>query len=332
MTDPAAGPFSWHPSQMPDQTGRVAVVTGASSGLGAVVAETLARHGSTVVMGVRDPLKGERVRNGFGAAAVARTSVRELDLADLQSVARFAADVRAEHHALHLLVNNAGTGRPVERLSAQGFQATFATNHLGHFALTGHLLPLLERADAEAVARVISVGSNLYRRLKVALPLDDLTAQMSPGRAYVASKLAVLVFAVELDRRLRTAGSGVRSVAAHPGVAATPMQQQAGSPLEWLAGRLLGAALSRSAEAGAIPLLYAATAPTVPSDRFLGPSLRKRDRRVHADALVGAATDADLAVRLWSVSEQATGVRVTPAANQAGSPSAAAPNRDGEAA
>lgn len=159
---------------------------------------------------------------------------------------------------------------------------------------------------------MVSVGSNLYRRVKVRLPLDDLTAKVSPARAYVASKLAVLLFAVELDRRFRAARSPVRSLAAHPGVAATPMQQQAHGPLQWAAGRALALALGRSADAGAIPLLFAATAPEVPAGRFLGPSLRKRDLRVHADPLRPPATDRTLAHRLWDLSEAATGVRIAP--------------------
>lgn len=244
-----------------------------------------------------------------------------LELGDLDSVARFAADVRAEYTALDLLVNNAGTGRAADPVTAQGFESVFATNHLGYFALTGHLLDLLRQAKGTQPVgggqqpRVVSVGSNLYRRMKVSLPLHDLTAEVPPARAYVASKLAVLLFAGELDRRLRATRSPVRSLAAHPGVAATAMQQQAGNPLEWAAGRALHLVLGRSADAGAIPLLFSATAPGAPADRVLGPSLRKRDLRVHADPIRRPATDRTLAQRLWNVSEAATGVRIasTPA-------------------
>jgi len=162
---------------------------------------------------------------------------------------------------------------------------------------------------AAPAARVVSVGSNLYRRVRVTLPLDDLSADVPAARSYVASKLAVLLFATELDRRLRAAGSSVRSFAAHPGVADTPMQQQARGRAERTVARLMTQAIGRSARAGAIPLLYAATAPDAPTGVFLGPSLRKHDLRVHAALLVPPADDRALAGRLWAASEAATGVR-----------------------
>lgn len=305
-TAPPYPPVSWQAGLVPDQRGRVAVVTGASSGLGAVLAETLAQAGATVVLGVRDPAKGERVRDGFGAGAAARVEVRRLELADLDSVARFAAEVTQAHPSVDLLVANAGAARTAQQRSQQGFDAVFATNHLGHFALTGRLLPVLVAAPA---ARVVSVGSNLYRRVRVTLPLDDLSADVPAARSYVASKLAVLLFATELDRRLRAAGLSVRSFAAHPGVADTPMQQQARGRAERTVARLMTQAIGRSARAGAIPLLYAATAPDAPTGVFLGPSLRKHDLRVHAALLVPPADDRALAGRLWAASEAATGVR-----------------------
>lgn len=304
-SDAAQSVYSWDTGSVPDQHGRVAVVTGASSGLGAVIARELALRGATVVLAVRDTAKGERVRDGFGPDAASRCEVRALALDDLDSVRRFAAGTLEAHPRLDLLVNNAGSGRPVLPLTRQGFQRTFATNHLGHFALTGLLLPGLARGER---ARVVSVGSNLYRRVRVEMPLDDLAAPAPAGEAYVASKLAVLMFALELDRRLRFAGSTVRSFAAHPGVADTPMQRQAGNPLEWVVGRALNAAIGRSPEAGALPILFAATAPQAPGAVLLGPSLRKNDLRVHAEPPRPPADDVELAARLWTVSEAATGV------------------------
>lgn len=200
-----------------------------------------------------------------------------------------------------------GKMRSEKQLSVQGFQSVFATNHLGHFALTASVFDALLAGDQP---RVVTVGSNLTQRMKVALPLDDLSQQVSAGKAYVGSKLANLMFAHELERRLRTAGSPVRSLAAHPGVAATPLQKQVGNPLEWVIGRALGLTLGRSAAAGAIPLLFAATSPEAPTGVFLGPGLRKRDVRVHAEALVPPANDVALARRLWTVSQQATGQRL----------------------
>jgi NAD(P)-dependent dehydrogenase (short-subunit alcohol dehydrogenase family) len=297
--------FDWKPSQIPDQTGRTAVVTGASSGLGTVVAHALAQRGATVVMAVRDTRKGEDVRSKLAGGALAeRLEVRKLDLIDLESVRQFADDLLAEHGSIDVLVNNAGIAYEPYRLSPQGVESTFATNFLGHFALTGLLFEALERGNE---ARVVSVGSHLYSRVKVTLPLDDPAREYSPAKAYIASKLANLVFAIELQRRLEAAASTIRSLAAHPGVAATPMQQQAKKAHERAFGRMMSLLVGRSAEAGAIPLLFAATAAEAPSGVFLGPSLKKWDFRVHADALQPPADDPALARRLWQAAERAAG-------------------------
>ena len=306
MAQPQQGPWAWTSADVPDQSSKTVVVTGASSGLGAVTTAELARAGAHVIMGVRDVAKGERVRAALGAQLAHRVQVRHLELGDLDDVARFASGVRADHRALDLLMCVAGTGKPATARTAQGFQSVFATNHLAHFALTGHLLaPLAAGQDA----RVVSVGSNVYRRIQVDMPLEDLGASASSAKEYVASKLAVLMFADELERRLRAAGSPVRSLAAHPGVADTPMNRQAGGGLlEKGVGAALRVGLGRSAEAGTVPLLFAATAPQAPARVMLGPSLRKRDLRVHAQPLVAPADDRALAARLWEVSEQATGV------------------------
>lgn len=306
MTTSEQGPWNWTSADMPTQGRRTVVVTGASSGLGAVATAELARAGAHVVMGVRDVAKGERVRATLEPDVADRVEVRRLELGDLTSVAEFAHGVRTDHPVLDLLMCVAGTGRAATPHSAEGFQSVFATNHLAHFALTGELLGALSRARN---ARVVSVGSNVYRRVAVDLPLDDLGASASAAKEYVAAKLAVLMFALEFDRRLRAAGSPVRSLAAHPGVADTPMNRQAGgSLLEKSLGRLLRVVLGRSAEAGTIPLLFAATAPPAPTGVLLGPSLRKHDLKVYAQPIVGPADDRVLAARLWEVSERATGV------------------------
>lgn len=214
MADAQQGPWSWTPAKMPDQGGRTVVVTGASSGLGAVATAHLAAAGAHVVMGVRDTAKGERVSADLGREVAGRVEVRHLELGDLDSVARFAAGVAADHRALDLLMCVAGIGKSPTPRSAQGFQAVFATNHLAHFALTGHLLGAL---SAGREARVVSVGSNAYRRIRAEMPLDDLGASAPAAKEYVASKVAVLMFADELERRLRAAASPVRSLVAHPG-------------------------------------------------------------------------------------------------------------------
>ena len=306
MTTSEQGPWSWTPADMPEQGRRTVVVTGASSGLGAIAAAELARAGAHVVMGVRDVAKGERIRGALESTAADRMEVRRLELGDLTSVAEFARSVRTDHPVLDLLLCVAGTGKAATPHTAQGFQSVFATNHLAHFALTGELLGALSRSGN---ARVVSVGSNVYQRVSVEMPLEDLGASASAAKEYVASKLAVLMFALEFDRRLQASGSPVRSLAAHPGVADTPMNRQAdGSLMEKSVGRLLRVVLGRSAEAGTIPLLFAATASQAPTGVMLGPSLRKHDLKVYAQPIAAPADDRSLAARLWEVSERATGV------------------------
>jgi NAD(P)-dependent dehydrogenase (short-subunit alcohol dehydrogenase family) len=317
MDKSSAFPKQWSAADIPDQSGRTAIVTGASSGLGLVSAEQLAAHGARVVMAVRNVTKGERVRAEIASLHPdARLEVRHLDVADLDSVARFAEQMAAETDQVDLLVNNAGIGGGPRRLSPQGYELTWATDFLGPFALTGRLLPLLEGAND---ARIVTVGSNLYKRISVNLPLDDPAAERSYSgfKAYVAAKLADLLFAVELERRLRANGSRVRSLAAHPGVANTPMQKSASSIPERVAARALSVVLGRSPETAAIPLLFAATAPDAPADKFVGPAFGKRDRRVHADPVVAPANDRELASRLWATAEALTGMAWRPAGAQA---------------
>ncbi|BCJ58864.1 SDR family NAD(P)-dependent oxidoreductase [Micromonospora endophytica] len=297
-------PVTWTLDDIPDQTGRTAVVTGASSGLGLIATEQLAARGATVIMAVRDPAKGERVRAGIAGDL----AVRRLDLADLDSVREFAAELRAEGRQVDLLLNNAGIGTAGNDPSAQGYEPVFATNHLGHFALTGLLLDLF-RPDRDP--RVVTVGSDFYRLLRSGPDLDNLTGApaSNPLVPYIRSKQANVLFGAELDRRLRRTGSPVRSFLAHPGTARTPMQTTAESVAQWAVSRTLGLLLARSPLRGTIPLLYAATSPTAETGVFLGPSMRKWDSRVHARPLTALGNDQALAERLWQASEAATGVR-----------------------
>lgn len=302
---------------MPDQHGRTAVVTGATSGLGLVVGRELATRGAHVIMAVRDLAKAERVRADLlrGGHITGALEPRELDLLDLDSVKRFADGLHGRP-AVDLLVNNAGVGGGARMLSPQGYERTWATNFLGPFALTGLLLEQLGRGTDP---RVVHVASNAYKRVKVELPLHPAAeSTWSPGRAYVASKLANLIFGNELQRRLHAAGSPVRSLLAHPGVANTPMQQSAERRSERALARLLNLVLGRSADAGAIPLLYAATAPAAPTGAFLGPSLRKNDLLVHAQPLLPPADDVLLAQHLWTTAEQLTDVTINLPATEPG--------------
>ena len=302
-------PVSWTTADISDQTGRRAVVTGATSGLGAVVARELARAGAGVVLPARDRARGERARSAvLDAAPGAVVEVVDLDLLDLDSVRRGAAEIAAGA-PVDVLVANAGIMPTARVLSPQGLESTWATSVVGHFALTGLLL-----AHTAPRARVVLVGSDLYRTVRVPLPLGDPADERrsSPMRAYTAAKLGDVLLGLELHRRLTSAGSSVRSLVAHPGVADTPLQRGGRTRAERTVSGLLRLALGRSVEAGALPILYAATAPDAPAERFLGPSLRKHDLRVHAAPVVAPANDLALATRLWTALEEQSGVPVPP--------------------
>ncbi|MCK1821253.1 oxidoreductase [Streptomyces sp. XM83C] len=287
---------------LPDLSGRTAVVTGANSGLGLVTARALAEAGAHVVLAVRDEERGK--------AAAARidgsTEVRRLDLADLESVREFAAGWDGP---LDLLINNAGVMMLPRRRTRDGFEMQFGTNHLGHFALTNLLLPHI-------TDRVVTVASGAHRWPGADIRFDDLdrTADYSPTAAYAQSKLANLLFVLELQRRLTEAGSAVRAVAAHPGYAATNLQSHAGNPV-MRALMLLGNRLfAQSDEAGAQPTLYAAVR-DLPGASYVGPDglgeMRGRPTLVGRSR---AASDPGTARRLWEASEELTGVRFPAAA------------------
>ncbi|WP_067822274.1 oxidoreductase [Actinomadura kijaniata] len=299
----------WNAEQIPDQTGRVSVVTGANSGLGLATARALARRGGHVILAVRDEGKGRRAAAQITAEHPgARLEVRRLDLADLDAVRAFADRLRADHPRLDVLVNNAGVMAPPRSLSAQGHELQFACNHLGHFALTGLLLDLL---TAGRDPRVVTVSSVNHRR--ATLRFDDLTGERgyAPMAFYNQSKLANAVFGWELHRRLTAAGSPVRSLLAHPGYTATNLQTSATTGL-WrvVFGRVGNPLFAQPPARGALPQLYAATDPTARSGEFIGPGglaeLRGEPTRVRPSA---AVTDPGIGRRLWEVSERLTDVR-----------------------
>jgi NAD(P)-dependent dehydrogenase (short-subunit alcohol dehydrogenase family) len=279
--------------EIPDQTGRTAVVTGANSGLGLATAGALAAAGARVVLAVRDPARGEAA----AAALTGDVEVRRLDLADLASVRAFADAWTGD---LDVLVNNAGIMAVPKGVTADGFELQFGTNHLGHFALTNLLLPSI-------TDRVVTVSSTMHRAGTI--DLDDLNWQRrrySPERAYGQSKLANLLFTLELQRRLTAAGSPVRATAAHPGWAATNLQSHSGSRVKDAAMAVGNRLIGVSSEQGARPILVAATA-DLPGGSYLGPS---GPAQRGAPALVGrsaAASDPDLAARLWVASAELTG-------------------------
>ena len=309
----------WTPKQIPDQRGRVAVVTGANSGLGLVTARELARAGATVVMGCRDPGRGtaalQRVRDEAPGADV---TCESLDLALLASVRDFAKRMTTAYDGIDLLVNNAGVMAIPRATTADGFEMQFGTNHLGHFALTGLLLPVLRDRPG---SRVVTVSSGAHKAGRI--HFDDLMGERSYKKwlAYSQSKLANLLFAYELDRRLRAAGAETISVAAHPGYAATNLQgvgpRLAGSRLSGLLMSLGNRVLAQSEEDGALPQLYAATAPGVQGGQYFGPSRFMENRG--APKLVDSTSrskDQEVAARLWQVSETLTAVRYDEALNR----------------
>jgi NAD(P)-dependent dehydrogenase (short-subunit alcohol dehydrogenase family) len=295
---------AWAADDIPRQHGRRAVVTGANSGLGLVIARELARHGAAVVLACRSREKGEAALGDVRAAAPgADVALAELDLARLDSVRAFAA---AQDGPLDLLVNNAGVMAPPHRTTADGFELQLGTNHLGHFALTGLLLDRLLAAPAP---RVVTMSSLMHRYGRIRF--DDLQSERRyrRWRAYGQSKLANLLFALELDRRARAAGAPLVSVAAHPGWAATHLQTASPPLVDRAVLRVMNRVVAQSADDGAFPALFAATKPDLPGASYAGPGgrseLRGPPRLV---SMSGRAQDPVTARRLWEASEELTGV------------------------
>ena len=297
----------WTASQITDQQGRTAIVTGANSGIGLVTARELARAGAHVILACRNAEKGASAARGISSAVPdAAVEVAALDLSSLASVRAFAGRYRSEHTSLDLLINNAGVMAPPRRETTDGFELQFGTNHLGHFALAGLLLGAMDGRDD---ARVVTVGSGAHRFGRI--NFDDLQGARKYRRwsAYSQSKLSNLLFAFELDRRLRGAGSAISSVAAHPGYAATNLQFAGPSKGTHIFMALGNRLLAQSAEMGALPTLYAATYPDLESGAYIGPDGFMQNRGY--PKLVGstaAARDEDVGARLWQVSEELTGV------------------------
>jgi len=303
---------AWTPAQISDQSGRWAVVTGANSGLGLVTARALARAGASVVLACRNMEKGEQALAQVRAAGPSGSEVRleTLDLADLKSVRAFAGRLAAERDKLDLLINNAGVMAPPRRLTADGFESQFGTNHLGHFALTGLLLGLLTAGGTGSDARVVTLSSGAHRMGTIKFGDLQRERHYNNWLAYGQSKLANLMFCFELQRRATAAASPLRSLAAHPGYADTNLQFAGPARLYERAFMVLGNKLvAQSAEMGALPTLYAATVPDLPGGTFVGPD-GFLEGRGHPHVVTGAgrAYDEDAGRRLWEESERLTGV------------------------
>ena len=289
-------PARWTPAEIPDQSGRHLVITGGNSGIGFEAARMLAGAGARVTLAVRDVAKGERAAAEIDGAV----DVRELDLSRLDSVRAFAA---ATTEPVDVLVNNAGVMAVPFSRTAEGFELQFGTNHLGPFALTNLLLPRI-------TDRVVTISSGAHRMGR--LDFDDLNWERRPYRrwkAYGQSKLANLLFTLELERRLSAAGSPVRALAAHPGYSATNLQFHSGNRVVDRVMSVLNRVVGQSAAMGALPTAYAVTQ-DLPGGSYVGPDGPNEIRGY--PTLVGrsaAASDVGLAQRLWTASEELTGVR-----------------------
>ncbi|WP_099025503.1 SDR family NAD(P)-dependent oxidoreductase [Mycolicibacterium palauense] len=299
---------TWSENDVPDQTGRIAIVTGANTGLGFDTARVLAARGATVVLAVRNTDKGNAAAARIvGAVPRADVAVQPLDLGSLQSVRTSAAELKANYPRIDLLVNNAGVMYPPKETTADGFELQFGTNHLGHFALTGLLLENLLGVDGSRVVVVASVA----HKIRAKIDFDDLQwehRRYERVAAYGQSKLANLMFAYELQRRLAAAGAPTIAVAAHPGVSNTELTRH--TPGMGLPGmKQLAALVFNSAELGALPTLRAATDPDVRGGQYYGPD-GFRELRGHPKLVQSSRQSHDRAVqqRLWTVSEELTGV------------------------
>ena len=298
----------WTGAQMPLQTGKVMLITGANSGIGYQAAADLARHGAHVLLGVRNPAKGQdalgRLRREVPGASA---EVVELDVASLQSIRSFAEVFLRREQALDVLINNAGVmALPKREVTPDGFERQFGTNHLGHFALTGLLMPALGRASA---ARVVTVSSLAH--IDGRIELDDLQSETGykPWNPYNNSKLANILFARELEKRARQAGLALLSIPVHPGVAKTNIFLPSAADLKTRMIWLFSPIIMQDAAMGALPTEYAATAAEVRGGEYIGPDgmaeFKGYPKVVHPRP---AALDEAMAKALWQKSEELTGV------------------------
>jgi NAD(P)-dependent dehydrogenase (short-subunit alcohol dehydrogenase family) len=297
----------WTTADMPDQSGRVAIVTGANTGIGYEAAAVLARAGAHVVLAVRNLEKGNAALARIVAASpAANVTLQELDLTSLASVRRAAGALRKKYPRIDLLINNAGVMWTPKQFTADGFELQFGTNHLGHFALTGLVLDRLLPVRGSRVVTVSSLG----HRLRAAIHFDDLQWERRYDRfgAYGQAKLANLLFTYELQRRLAAKSAPTVAVAAHPGGSSTELTRNLPLVLK-PAVAVLGPLLFQSAAMGALPTLRAATDPNVEGAQYYGPD-GLGEQRGHPKLVSSSAQshDEELAGRLWTVSEELTGV------------------------
>lgn len=303
----------WTLADAPPQTGRVAVVTGANSGIGREIALGLATLGARVVLACRNPQTSAEARDDIvGKVPGAELELVDLDLASLNSVHDAAAEIRRRHPRLDLLVNNAGVMRARRELTPDGFEMDFGTNYLGHYALTGLLTDRLLAADS---ARVVTVGSHVHRAGSIDFADLPMDRSFSTAAAYSRAKLAQMLFAMELDRRMRSAEVSAISLAAHPGGTRTGVMREQSRLLQWAyhapSLRWLTDRFIMDPPDGALPVLRAATDPKAQGGEYYGPvgSLGLVGPPVLVEPSV-KAKDRDVAARLWDIGAELTGVTI----------------------
>jgi NAD(P)-dependent dehydrogenase (short-subunit alcohol dehydrogenase family) len=308
----------WTAERMASQAGKTVLITGANSGIGYQAALELARRGAHVLLGVRSAAKGsEALEKLSHAVPGAKAEVAEIDMASLTSIRAFAAGFAARGLALDVLINNAGVmALPQRELTADGFERQFGTNHLGHFALTGLLMPQLLQSTAADAPRVVTVASLAHRNGKIDFANLQSERSYDPWGAYNNSKLANVMFALELDRRARAQHSRLASIPVHPGVSRTNIFSGTGPrDVKKMMVGLLGPLVSQDDAHGALPTLYAATVPEANGGEYIGPDgfgeLKGYPKVVEPRP---QAKDVEVARRLWEVSEELTGVVYPPLA------------------
>ncbi|MCU0458214.1 MAG: oxidoreductase [Bacteroidales bacterium] len=298
----------WTSERIGELKNKKIVITGSSHGIGFETARILSSKGADIILAVRNLHKGEKaaagITSGNGSLPV---KVMHLDLADLYSVRQFAVDYSSNHDRLDVLINNAGVMIPPYSKTRQGFELQFGTNHLGHFALTGLLLPVLA---ATPLSRVVTVSSIAARNASIDFENLDGSKGYNPMKFYRQSKLANLLFGVELQNRLERAGSSTKSVACHPGITATNLLSRGSGKETWKIMKALMRLVAQPAEKGALPTLFAATHPDLRGGEYIGPDgpgNHKGYPVLNND--VARLYKPDLAARLWEVSESLTGVK-----------------------
>jgi NAD(P)-dependent dehydrogenase (short-subunit alcohol dehydrogenase family) len=298
----------WTAADVPDQSGRVAIITGSNTGIGYGAAAVLAANGAHTVLAVRNLDKGNAAAERIKAASPdAMVTVQELDLTSLADVRKAADELRAKFPRIDLLINNAGVMYTDQASTTDGFELQFGTNHLGHFALTGQLLDHMLSVDGSRVVTVSSVG----HRIRAKIHFDDLNLDRNYNRvvAYGQSKLANLMFTYELGRRLKAKGAPTAALAAHPGAADTELLRNMPAGIRQVSQFFWSTVIAQGPDMGAEPTLRAATDPAAQNGQYYGPG-GVGEQRGHPKVVESSAQshNEDIQRRLWTVSEELTGV------------------------